>query len=260
MAMVKSLAVAGLWAGVAVAASQVSFTGSWQESFDGLPTASTFSILDNWQNNATLPGWSRLLISDGTPGVETRFRVDDGNATGGSMWSLGAFGSTERALGFTPSSNLPTGHIAVELINSTGAVIRDLAIRYTGEQWRRGVDGDDALTFSYRRGGIDLTSGMWQAEDSLTFDAPQTTGGPVRLDGNAAGNRRLIAGTLINLDWQPGESLWLRWTGVDRLGADHTLAIDDLQVEAVPEPVTLAVMAGMGIGALRRRRSRAPRH
>jgi hypothetical protein len=73
-------------------------------------------------------------------------------------------------------------------------------------------------------------------------------------------NRRLVAGTLINIDWQPGESLWLRWTGNDRQGADHTLAVDDLHVEAVPEPVTLGVMIGLGIGVARRRHARSHRH
>lgn len=241
-------------AGMTIASAQISFGGLWHESFDGLPTASSFAALDNWQNNLTLPGWSRRIISDGTPGVETRFRVDDGGATGGSLWSLGAFGSSERALGFTPSSNMPTGHIAVELVNSSGAMIDSLAIRYTGEQWRRGVDGDDALEFSHQRGTVDLVSGTWQIDSALTFAALQTTGGPLRLDGNVAENRRLISGTLTGLNWQPGESLRLRWTGLDRLGADHTLAIDDLQVETVPEPMTLAVLAGLGIGIIRHRR------
>jgi hypothetical protein len=74
--MMKGLGVASLAAGVSVAAAQISFGGSWQESFDALPTATSFSALDDWQNNVTLPGWSRLLISDGTPGVENRFRGD----------------------------------------------------------------------------------------------------------------------------------------------------------------------------------------
>jgi hypothetical protein len=64
----------------------------------------------------------------------------------------------------------------------------------------------------------------------------------------------------MNIDWLPGESLWLRWTGIDRQGADHTLAVDDLQVEAVPEPVTLGVMIGLGMGIARRRPARSHRH
>ncbi len=235
-----------------VSASHASF--SYSDNLDALPTANSFTFLDNWVDNSTLPNWYRTLISDGTPGVENRFRVDDGSAESGSLWSLGAFGSTERALGFTPSSNLPTQHIGVRLVNTTGQVLTEASISYLGEQWRQGADGFDALRFSYQIGAPTLTGGTWNAVPSMDFAALHQTGSPTRRDGNLAENRAQVSGVLSGLDWQPGESLWLRWTGLDRARANHTLAVDDLRVEAVPEPATALVVL-VGLAGLRARRS-----
>jgi hypothetical protein len=53
--------------------------------------------------------------------------------------------------------------------------------------------------------------------------------------------------------------LWLVWTDPNNPDNDHGLAIDNLQVTAVPEPASLAMLAfgAVGIGAALRRRKRA---
>jgi hypothetical protein len=233
--------------------AQLGYSGGvLADNLNQLPTASSFTFLDNWQDNSTLAGWYRTVISDGTPGVENRFRVDDGGATGGSVWSLGTFGSSDRALGFTTSSNLVTIHIGVRLVNLTSTVLTQADISYFGEQWRTGVAGRNEMRLSYQIGAASLTTGTWTARTDLDFISIQEAGGPIALNGNLAENRRQIQGTLTGLNWNPGESLWIRWTGSDRPGADHTLAVDDFAVQAVPEPMTLSAF-GLAFLLFRRR-------
>lgn len=47
-----------------------------QSNLDDLPTAGAFQNLDGtWVDGVTAAGWYKLMTSDGTPGVENRFRV-----------------------------------------------------------------------------------------------------------------------------------------------------------------------------------------
>ncbi len=232
------------------------------ESFDALPTASAITNLNNWVDNTTLPGWYRKWTTDGssTPDVVLRFRVDDGSASGGSLASYGTLNSTDRALGGLPSSNLPLGWIALQLVNDTNGTLTQLDLSYFGEQWRQGNTGAQAMNFSYGLGNSAIDAGAFQDVDALDFVAIQTAAaGGVALDGNAAANRTNIAASITGISWQPGQSLWLRWAMNDQTplpgssgGGDQGLAIDDLQFRAVPEPATWLVL-GAGLAMARRR-------
>jgi hypothetical protein len=50
----------------------------------------------------------------------------------------------------------------------------------------------------------------------------------VALDGNGGLNRSVVAYTVGGLNWLPGQTLTLRWTGEDLSDQDDGLAIDDL--------------------------------
>lgn len=239
--------------------AQVSYgvAGStYSEDFNSLPTSGTFQNLDGmWLDGVTLPGWSRVLTSDGTPGVENRWRVDDGNAPGGSLYCYGTFGSSDRALGFVTSSNIPVADVGMALRNDTGLVLTWVQIDYVGEQWRHGTADAQSLAFSYGLGNASLLSGTFTAASSLDFHAPRTVGPNAGLDGNLASNRVAISGSLNGLTWLPGQVLWLRWTGMNAAAGDHGLSVDDLRMRAVPEPSSAAVLL-LGAGFLRRRQRR----
>jgi hypothetical protein len=68
-------------------------------------------------------------------------------------------------------------------------------------------------------------------------------------------NQSARSGTLTNLNWQVGQSLYLRWQDVNNSGNDAGLAIDSFHIE-IPEPSSVALMllAGLGcVGCVRRR-------
>lgn len=65
-------------------------------------------------------------------------------------------------------------------------------------------------------------------------------------------------GGTLNLDWNSGDTLWLRWVETNNVGNDHGLAIDNfnIAVSAVPEPASALLLAGgaLLLGANARRR------
>ncbi|MBM4154418.1 MAG: PEP-CTERM sorting domain-containing protein [Lentisphaerae bacterium] len=84
------------------------------------------------------------------------------------------------------------------------------------------------------------------------------TGSGTALDGNAAANR--IAGVSFapTVTWNNGSSLWIRFRELNDTGNDHGLSVDNFQLTVVPEPATVGLLAGPGLGILvacmRRRR------
>lgn len=230
--------------------------GTVAQNFDALPTASAFTVLDNWVDDATLPGWYRKGTSDGTPegdAAAQRFRIDDGGAAGGSLYSFGTFGQTDRALGFVCSSNVVGMSIGTAFVNTSGTTLSSFTLSYFGEQWRVGEAGPSGALFSFGIGNAGLIAGNWTSVASLDFAALHHSA-PFpgsALDGNAAENRVLLSATVSGLTWQPGETLWLRWSGANQPGRDHGFAVDDLSFSAVPAPGAAALLA---LAALRSRR------
>ena len=64
-----------------------------------------------------------------------------------------------------------------------------------------------------------------------------TTAGPI--DGNSIGRAADLGGTITNLTWQSGTTLWLRWVESNDSGTDAAMAIDNFSFSgglgAVPE-------------------------
>src|SRR5690242_9419010 len=117
-------------------------TGSGAVGLNTLGSAVTenFSTLSNTAGsttNATLPtGW---YITEGGGGARDneQYAVDTGGSTTGDIYSYGAAGSTERALGELRSGTL-IPLFGAKFTNNTGATITSLDVSYTGEQWRFG--------------------------------------------------------------------------------------------------------------------------
>jgi hypothetical protein len=98
-----------------------------------------------------------------------------GSSTSGALYSFGASGSAERALGSVASGTPGNFAYGVRFTNDTALTATNITISYTGEQWRNGGNTSaQKLAFSYlvgsrpahqfRRGeraGLDGVSTRW---------------------------------------------------------------------------------------------------
>jgi len=277
--MKKLIAVIGFVGVLALAANaQVLLSGglTYSQNFDSLSNTPAASS-GTWTDNATpgLVGWyaSRAFVSGTTsafgPFAYTAYRVGDGSANNGSIWSFGTIGATDRALGSLGSGTPKTNVFGVRIQNDTSGTVGSITIGYTGEQWRNGGNtAVQTLAFSYEVSSTPFTSpidtaaepnGGWNAFTSLDFLTPTTGATAATLDGNNAANRTVIGPTVLTgVTLAPGQEIFLRWRDIDDSGNDHGLAVDDFSVSfsAVPEPST-AILGGLGVLALSfwRRRS-----
>ena len=189
------------------------------EGFDTLAAVGT--------TNTTLPtGW--FLHEAGTSANNNdAYAAGTGSNTAGDTYSFGAAGIAERAFGTLLSGTL-TPTIGASFTNDTGQQLTGLDIAYTGEEWRLGaIDrGADRLDFQYSLDATGLTTGTWTDVDALDFATPNLVGPVGARDGNAAGNRMLVAGVVSNLAIAPGATVWIRWTDFNASSSDDGLAVD----------------------------------
>ncbi|NOS69809.1 MAG: hypothetical protein HOP33_07755 [Verrucomicrobia bacterium] len=202
--------------------------GSYSQNFDALGAASA-----NWTNNVTLSGW---YGSKGN-GDATNYLAGAGTSTGGGMYSFGVGGvnpGADRALGALGASSI-TYVFGVRFTNNTASAVTNIAISYTGEQWRSGTTvNPQSLAFSYQVSSAPITnthSGVWVGFAALNFVSPNLSSLTNALDGNASTNQQVFANiNLTGVVVLPGQELALRWLDVDDSGFDNALAIDNFSV------------------------------
>jgi uncharacterized repeat protein (TIGR01451 family) len=203
-------------------------------SLTTLGSASTqnFDTLSNTAgsttNNLTIPGW---FLTEGGGGARDneQYAVDTGASTTGDMYSYGAAGSTERALGQLRSGTLVPLFGAC-YTNNTGATINQLSIAYNGEEWRLGTAArTDQMNFEYSTNATDLVTGTWTNVAALNFVTPDTATVGAK-NGNAAADRTALSSTISSLAIPNGATFWIRWNDVDASGADDGLAVDDFSL------------------------------
>jgi uncharacterized repeat protein (TIGR01451 family) len=179
-------------------------------------------------NNLTIPGWF-MTESGGGARDNEQYAVDTGGSTTGDMYSYGAAGSTERALG-----QLRTGTVisifGACFTNNTGATIGSLTIAYKGEEWRLGAAArTDQINFEYSTNATDLVTGAWNGVAALNFITPDTVTTGAK-NGNAAADRTALSSTVSSLSIANGATFWIRWTDTDAASADDGLAADDFSL------------------------------
>ncbi len=244
----------------------VMLSGStYTQDFDSLPSSGTPS----WTNDSTLPGWS--LFRQPAPGTAVpTIGVADGSSNSGAFNSFGASGNSERALGGvgsggsyfgSPSSGSVAGWIAAAFTNASAASFDSFTVEYDGEQWRNGGNTNSQTTvLEYGFGNTFAAVANWVAPGpAYDFTSPTVGSSAAALDGNAAANRTAdLGGTISNLTWDVGDTLWVRWAEVNDLGNDHGLAIDNFSLSttsvSVPEPTSLVfvLVAVLSLAGVRR--------
>jgi VCBS repeat-containing protein len=212
----------------------------------GAPVLQNFdSLASTGATNTVLPtGW---FLSE--PGSNGQYVASDGTppTPSGSVYSFGATGNSERALGSIASgTTAPT--IGAQLQNDTGAPLTALRIAFTMEQWRIGaLGGADRLTFAYSTNATSLTTGTWTPVAALDAIAAVTTGtADSGLDGNAAANRSAVSFDIEGLNIADDATLWIRWSDFNDASTDDGIAIDDVSIgvtEDTPPTVQSSVPA-----------------
>jgi hypothetical protein len=218
-------------------------------TLDGNPYSQNFDSLSTtaWENNSTLPGWS--LFKQPAPGTAfTSIVLGTGSSNAGGFFSFGL--DTDRALGGvgsgnatvwnSPASGAVAGWITAQFTNGASAAFDSFTVAYDGEQWRNGGNASaQSMVFEYGFGpSFDAIS--W-TPGGATFDvtSPVTGTTASALDGNAAANRVAgLGGTISDLAWAPGDSLWIRWIKLNDIGNDHGLAIDNFSISTTQGDVT----------------------
>ena len=197
-------------------------------SITGTPTVQTFDSLANTGTSSTLPdGW---YLSETGTGANTTYLADNGGSGSGNTFSYGATGSNERAFG-SLTSNSVKPIIGARLRNDTGTALTEIAVTFTGEEWRLGVAGRaDRLDAQYSSNATSIgdATATWVDVDELDFSTPNTGATPGALDGNLAANRTLVSDSITGLNLAPNETLWVRWRDLDVASNDDGLAIDDV--------------------------------
>jgi hypothetical protein len=261
-----------------IASGQVLLSGglSYSQNFDSLSNSPAAGSA-TWTDNATpgLTGWfaSRAFTGGTTsaygPFAYTAYRIGDGSANNGTIWSFGTIGATDRALGSLSSGTPKTNVFGVWIENDTASPVDTLTVGYTGEEWRNGGNTTvQTLAFSYQTSSTGFSSPIgvdsapnngWNAFTSLSFNSPTTGATAATLDGNNAANRTVLGPTVLTgVTLNPGDSIFIRWLDIDDSGNDHGLAVDDFSFSAsvVPEPTTAALIGLFSFGLICWRRGR----
>lgn len=199
-------------------------SGTYTQDFNSLTAGGT------WTDNTTLPNWFAQRTGSGTTYI-----IGNGSSNSGGLYSFGATSDPDRALGTLGSGSV--GHFAYGILlqNNTGQLLNDLTIQYVGEQWRNANAAIQTASFYYKIDGSPISAldpnnnGTWVAVSSLNFDA-QVVGGSVAVDGNLPANKDTVAFLLTGLNLANGEYIMLKWDDPDHAGADHGLAVDDVEI------------------------------
>ena len=202
----------------------------------GTPSVQDFDSLASSGTSSTLPaGW--YLAETGT-NANTSYTAGDGSGMSGDTYSFGTGTSTDRAFGTLLSGSL-TSRIGAQLRNDSGQALSEIAVAYTGEQWRLGATGRaDKLQFEYSLNATSLSdsSATWAALPALDFSSPTTTGSAGALDGNAAANKVAISASITGINLAANATIWVRWIDINVSGSDDALAIDNISFAVAGDP------------------------
>ncbi len=225
-----ALALLPLWAALAVCQTAITdMEVTYTQDFNTLDTISTANM--TWTDNSTLPAWYSNRYT---------YRGDNGSSNAGGLKSYGAFGSTERALGFLSSSSA-SPKAGWRLVNSTGDIIQSLQVSVRMEQWRQGnyttpPTRRDTVLFRYQVAATvtNCTTGTWTEVPQLMLQAVDTqlaaTAG-VAQNGNDPLHQANVS-YRFNVTIPDGQEIMITWADTNNYGGDAGMAIDDVSVTA----------------------------
>ena len=153
--LVQILTLAGARPLAAQCVSLTTLGSAYTQNFDTLS-----NVAGSTTNSLTITGWFLTETGGGARDNE-QYAVDTGSSATGDTYSYGAAAATDRALGGLRSGTLIPVFGAC-FTNNTGSTVTNLAVAYTGEEWRLGaLARTDQISFEYSLNATDLTTGAW---------------------------------------------------------------------------------------------------
>jgi Ca2+-binding RTX toxin-like protein len=204
------------------------------QDFDGLPLSGSPALTGNAPQSVTaapinaaasMEGWF-VSTANGTNNV---FAVSNGSSP-----AVRSYGSStpDRALGGLSSATFAPRYGAV-LTNQTGATLGTVVIRFTEEQWWAN-SSETGHAFEYKIGATGINDANFESYSHLDLVTIARSGN-VAVNGNLPANQRRIESVIGNLQWAPGATLVIRWSGTAGIGAQG-LAVDNFSFTAYPVP------------------------
>lgn len=217
-------------------------SGAYSTNFDGLISTGTQSL------SSTTGVPTALNTADGWFGTRgggsstnaINFIANDGSINTGALYSYGATGSSDRALGSLASgSNFPA--FGAWFSNDSGSLFTSITISFTAEFWRSSTVNQNVLSFAYGFDTTGVSSANFLTSTSMTAVSNLNVVGPApvldppsngALDGNNPNNQQYVTFTIEGINWYSGTDLFIRWTDVNETGNDAGLAIDGFSLQA----------------------------
>lgn len=216
----------------------------YSQNFDGLPSsgksnafpltgAGPFNLSASPVNAGNLTGWQ--FYKSGGSGADAVFATGTGSDNSGNVYSFGASGSANRALGTLPTSGR-TYAIGFLITNNTGVTLNSFTVSFTAEQWRNGGSNiANTWTFKYKIGSAfsDINQTSLITNSNLNFSSIVSSATSSALDGTLPINQLKKSFTISGITWNNGDQLVLRWDDLNHSNSD-AMAIDNFSFAAYP--------------------------
>ena len=232
-------------------------TNSYTQDFNSLGTVTISNVISPTNGAQTslgaiastnLNGWYAAKIS-GTGTALLPLSANDGSSISGGVYSYGSTntaGGTDlnRSLGLLASGGFIGGYGAM-VKNDTTNTLTGLNFTFTAKFWRSSTSVQNVLTFGYGKvDGTTVTVSNFIATTNgvtplpgMNIVGPLPVATAAALDGNNPTNQAQFSNVLVPVTLAPGESAFIRWQDANDSGNDAGLAIDDLSLSAVIDPL-----------------------
>lgn len=219
--------------------AEVKFNGKYEQNFDSLTENAKFpdTKTPNFQADFDpMAGWQLAKIEGNEKSVVT-LNVDTGTLGYGALYSYGHEGGADRSLGSISTASISTA-FGLALVNSTNKTLKKVTVAFDAEIWRNPTREPTALVFAYGFSGAQINSENYLSSTDMIPNEELNVLGPVTgrdalpVDGKADFNRVKVKGSIDNLQWKPGETLFLRWSNLDGPGSGSGTAVDNLVILA----------------------------
>ncbi len=202
------------------------------------------------------PGTAPITIYSGAGGTE--FTVSNNDFSPGGVYSnTGTYSNSNsiRALRDAATSDLAIGvkdsgtrDFTLIMRNNTGSTVGAWNVDYLIEQYSKGASAT-TFGFSYSLNGTTFVT------TNLSGGANVVANTTTPIDTNLSSVISTTRSAVITEEIANGADIYFRWKYTHIGGTSTHMGIDNITVTAVPEPQSAALLGGLGLlGLLRRRR------